>query len=93
VRSFADIKNLSNELGSTLQSVKMERRQRIIAATEKLRELTEPDLAMRAHILAVPTMLRSTRGNKRMKFVNRDVNAAINFRRSAVLKTRPAEIT
>jgi len=32
-------------------------------------------------------------GKKRMEFVNRDLNAAINIRRSAVMGKRPPELT
>jgi hypothetical protein len=47
----------------------------------------------RARIRDPIALMRSTRRNKRMEFVNRDVNAAINFSRYAVPQKRPAELT
>jgi len=41
-----------------------------------------------ARVLAILALVSSTRGNKRMEFVTRGFNAAINIRRCVVLKTR-----
>jgi len=38
------------------------------------------------------TVVLNERQKKRMKFLNRDFNAAINFRRCALLKTEPEEL-
>ena len=50
-------------------------------------------LGQRVRVLGIFAMIRFTSGNKRMEFVNRDVNAAINFSRYAVPQKRPAELT
>jgi len=50
-------------------------------------------VAQRARVRGIPALMRSASGNKRMQFVNRDVNADINVRLCIVLRTRPEELT
>jgi len=80
------------ELGCTLQEVEKDKIQRSASVIENLRELKEQQMALRARVLATPTLISSTRCNNRLEFLNRDFNAAINISRCAVLKTRPAEL-
>jgi hypothetical protein len=51
-----------------------------------------PLVAKRARVLTTIVKVSSTRGNKRIEFVNRDFNAAINIMRCTVLETRPEEL-
>jgi len=55
------------------------------------RGVDETVVVRRARILGILALMGSRRGKKRMAFVN--FNAAINTRRCAVLKMRPAELT
>jgi hypothetical protein len=50
-------------------------------------------VAQKAQVLGILALVRSTNGIASMAFVNKAFNAAINIRRCAVLKTRPAELT
>ena len=91
MHSFSKSRNLWDELGSTLQKFAMEKSQRSASAIEKYRELAKQQIAQRARV-RVSLALESTSGDKkRMEFINRNINAALNIRRCAVLQTRPAE--
>jgi len=47
----------------------------------------------KARVPGLLAMMSLARGSGRMEFVNRDLNAAINMRRCAVLERRPPEWT
>jgi len=47
----------------------------------------------RAKVPGLLALVSTSGGKKRMEFMNLDFNAAINIRRSAILKTGPAELT
>jgi hypothetical protein len=47
----------------------------------------------RAKVRGLLPLVSTINGTKRMEFVNRDLNAAINVRRCAVLEKRPPEST
>jgi len=70
----------------------MERRQRGVSATEKYRRLTEQPMQRRARPRGFLALTSTTKGNKRMEFVNRHITAAISMRRCALLKTRSADL-
>jgi hypothetical protein len=83
-----------HELGCTLQRVEMEKRQRSPEDIIKYGPLTEEQMERRAKVRGLLALVSTTNhGKKRMDFVNRDFNAAINIRRCAVLETRPPEWT
>jgi len=71
----------------------MEKRQRSVSAIEKQGALTEHQMERRARVLGIPAWVTPSRGDRRMGFSNRDLNAAINIRRCAELMKRPAELT
>jgi len=83
-----------HELGCTLQSVEMEKCQRTPEDIKKYGALTEEQTERRAKVRGLGALVSTTtNGEKRMEFVNRDFNAAINTRKCAVLETRPPEST
>jgi hypothetical protein len=54
--------------------------------------LTEEQMERRAKVRGLLALVSTTSdGKKRMEFVNRDLDAAINIRRCAVLENRPPE--
>jgi hypothetical protein len=69
----------------------MEKSQQSAPAIEKHGGLTEQQIAQRARVLIIHKIVSSTRGDKRMEFVNRFYNSTINFRQCMALKTRPEE--
>lgn len=71
----------------------MERRQPSASVIEKHAELTEPQMVLMARVRGIGVLMSSIRGNARMEFINRGVNAATNIRRCSALQTRPAEHT
>jgi len=77
-------------LRCTLQRVDMEKCQRSPEDIKKFGPLTEEQMERRAKVRGLPAFVSTTNdGKKRMEFVNRDFNAAINIRRCAVLEKRP----
>jgi len=83
-----------HELGCTLQSVEMEKCQRSPEDIKKYGPLTEEQMERRAKVRGLLALVSTTSdGKKRMEFVNRDFDAAINIRKCAVLETRPPEST
>jgi len=86
-------KNLRDELGCTLDKVEMETGQRSALAIETNRERRERQIVQRARVRGLLALTNSTRGNKRIEFVNRDLNAAIHTRRCAALKKGPRHVT
>jgi len=83
-----------HELGCTLQTVEMEKCQRSPEDIKKYGPLTEEQMERRAKVRRPLALVSTTNdGTKRMEFVNRDFNAAINIRRCAALETRPPELT
>jgi len=83
-----------HELGCTLQRVEMEKRQRSPEEIAKYGPLTEEQMERRAKARGLLALVSTTNdGKKRMGFVNRDFNAAMNIRRCAVLENRPPEST
>jgi len=86
-------KNLRDELGCTLDKVEMETGQRSALAIETNRERRERQIVQRARVRGLLALTSSTRGNKRIEFVNRDLNAAIHTRRCAALKKGPRHVT
>jgi len=85
---------IHHELDYTLQSVEIEKCQRSPEEIAKYGPLTEEQMERRAKVRGLLAIVSTTRnGKKRMEFVNRDFNAAINVRRCAVLETRPPELT
>jgi len=70
----------------------METCQRSAEEIAKYGPLTEEQMKRRANVRGLLALVSTTNdGKKRMEFVNRDFNAAINIRRCAVLETRPPE--
>ena len=82
-----------HELGCTLQRVAMEKCQRSPEEIAKYGPLAEEQMERRAKVRALLPLVSTINGKKRMEFVNRDLNAAINVRRCAVLEKRPPEST
>jgi len=81
-----------HELGCTLQRVEMEKCQRSAEEIAKYGPLTEAQTERSAKVRGLLALVSITRdGKKRMEFVNRDFNAAINLRKCAVLEKRPPE--
>jgi hypothetical protein len=59
---------------------------------KKYGPLTEEQMESRAKVRGLGALVSTTtNGKKRMEFVNRDFNAAINIRRCAVLEKRPPD--
>jgi len=72
----------------------MEKCQRSPKDTKKYGALPEGQMERRAKVRGLLASVSTTSdGTKRMEFVNRDFNAAINIRRCAVLETRPPALT
>jgi hypothetical protein len=83
-----------HELGCTLQSLEMEKCQRSPEEIAKYGPLTGEQMERKAKVRGLIALVCTTNdGKKRMEFVNRDFNAAINTRRCAVLEKRPPERT
>jgi len=83
-----------HELGRTIQRVKMETCQRSPEDIAKYGPLTEEQLERMAKVRGLLTSVSTTNdGKKRMEFVNRDFNSAINIKRCAVMETRPPALT
>jgi len=83
-----------HELGCVLKRVGMEKCQRSPEDIEKYGPLTEEQMETRAKVRGLLALVSTTSdGKKRMEFVNRDFNAAINIRRCAVLESRPPALT
>jgi hypothetical protein len=83
-----------HELGYTLERVEMEKCQRIPEDMKTYGALTVEQMERRARLRGLLALVSTTNdGKKRMEFVNRDFNAAVNIRRCAVLETRPPELT
>jgi len=82
------------ELGCTLQRVEMEKCQRCPEDIKKYGPLTGEQMERRAKVRGLLALVNTASdGKKRMEFVNRDFNAAINLRKCAVLEKRPPELT
>jgi|YelNatPaOPRAMG01_1025707.scaffolds.fasta_scaffold33687_5 hypothetical protein len=81
-----------HELGCTLQRVEMEKCQRNPEDIKKYGPLTEEQMKKMAKVRGLLALVRTTNGKKRIEFVNRDFNAAINVR-CAVLEKRPRRST
>jgi len=70
----------------------MENFQRSPEEIAKYGPLTEEQMERRAKVRGLLALVSTTSdGKKRMEFVNRDLDAAINIRRCAVLENRPPE--
>jgi len=83
-----------HELGCTLRRVGMEKCQRNPEEIAKYGPLTEEQMERRAKVRGLLALVSTTSDSKkRMEFVNRDFNAAINIRKCAVLEKRPPEST
>jgi len=83
-----------HELGCTLQRLEMEKCQRSPEDIKKYGQLTEEQMERRAQVRGLLALVSiTTNGKKRMEFVNRDFNAALNIRTCVVLETRPPEWT
>jgi len=81
-----------HELGCTLQRVEMQKYQRSAEEIAKYGPLTEAQTERSAKVRGLLALVSITPdGKKRMEFVNRDFNAAINLRKCAVLDKRPPE--
>jgi len=50
-------------------------------------------MAQRARVRDLLSLMSSCSGKKRVEIVNADFDSAINIRRCALMKTRPAELT
>jgi hypothetical protein len=70
----------------------MEKSQRSASVIETHRELTQNQMTQSERVLGILALVGSCTDDKRMEFVIRDLNAAINIRRYAELKTKPAEL-
>jgi len=75
--------------GCTLQRVEIEECQRSPEDIKKYGRLAEEQMERRANVRGLLASVRTTNGKKRMDFVNRDFNAAVNIRRCAVMERRP----
>jgi len=73
--------------------VEIEKGQRSPEDIAKYGALTEEQMERTAKVRGLLTLVSTTTGRKRVKFVNREFNAAINIRRCAVLEIRPPELT
>jgi len=72
----------------------MEKCQRSPDEIAKYGPLTEEHMERRAKVRGLLVLVSTTKdGKKRMEFVNRDFNVAINIRRCAVLEKRPPDST
>jgi len=77
----------------TLQRIEMEKCQRSPDEIAKYGPLTEEHMERWANVRGLLALLSTVNGKKRMEFVNRDFNAAINIRTCAVMERRPSEWT
>jgi len=83
-----------HELGCILQRVETETCQRSPEDMKKYGPLTEEQMERRVKVRGLGALVSTTtNGKKRIEFVNRDLNAAINTRKCAVLEKRPPEST
>jgi hypothetical protein len=81
-----------HELGRTLQRVEMEKCQGSPEDIAKYGPLPEVQMERRTKVRGLLAFVSTTNdGKKRMEFVNRDFNAAINIRRCAVMEKRPPQ--
>jgi len=81
-----------HELGCRLQRVEMEKCQWSPEEIAKYGPLTDEQMERMAKVRGLLALVSTTNdGKKRMEFVNRDFNAAINIRRCAVVEKRPPE--
>jgi len=81
-----------HELGCTLQRVEMEKCQRSFEDIAKYGPMTGEQMETRANVRGLLALVSTINGNeKRMEYVNRDFNAALNIRKCAVLEKRPPE--
>jgi hypothetical protein len=72
----------------------MEKCQRSPEDIKKYGALTDEQMERRAKVRGLLALVSTTSdGKKRMEFVNRDFNAAVNIRRYAVLENRPPKQT
>jgi len=71
----------------------MEKFQRSPEDIKNYRALTDEQMERRAKVRGLLPFVSTINGKKRVEFLNRDFNAAINIRRCAVLETRPPEST
>jgi len=71
----------------------MEKCQRSPEDIKKHAPRTEEQMQRRAKVRGLLASVSTINDKKRMEFVNRDFNAAINIRRCAVMETRPSEST
>jgi len=92
IKHYVYFKMLWDELGCTLQKFDIEKSQRNASAIEKYGELTEPQMAPRTRVRGLFALASLSGVMKRIKFVRRDQNAAINIGRCPVLNTRPEEL-
>jgi len=69
----------------------MEKCQRSPEDIAKYGRLTDEQMERRAKVRGLLALGSTINCKKRMEFVNRDFNAAINIRRCAVLEKRPPE--
>jgi hypothetical protein len=94
INKCVHFRKIRDELGRTFQKVEFEQRQWSASAIEKYEALTEEQMERRAKARGLLAPVSTTNdGKKRMEFVNRDFNAAINIRRCAVVEHRPPEWT
>jgi len=84
---------LHHELRCTLQSAEMEKCQRSPEDIAKYGALPEHLMAWRLRVRGLLASVIPTNAKKRMEFVNRNFNAAINIRRRALKETRPPKLT
>jgi len=70
----------------------MEIRQRCAPAIEKRGNHTEQQKALGARVLGILALMSPIGSYKRTEMVNRNLNAAMNIRRYAVLETRPMDV-
>jgi hypothetical protein len=79
-----------HELGCTFQRVEIEKCQRSPEDIKKYGPLAEEQMERISKVRGLLALVSKTSdGKKRMEYVNRDFNAAINIRECAVLENRP----
>jgi hypothetical protein len=82
-----------HELRCTLQSVEIEKCKRSPEDITKYGPLKEEPMERRAKVRGLLALVCTTSdGKKRMEFVNRDFNAAIKIRKSAVMERSPSRV-
>jgi len=70
----------------------MEKCQRSFEDIAKYGPMTGEQMETRANVRGLLALVSTVNGNeKRMEYVNRDLNAALNIRKCAVLEKRPPE--